>query len=116
MVKKILLFLLLAGAAFAGIFFWLRFPHGASLSEKSLTFANIQYGTMLDVVSATGVVEPRDVLLVSAEMPGVVKVLLARVNDIVAEGSVLAALDDARIQLKVEEAENGVRTAQAALA
>src|ERR1700756_2356105 len=52
-VKRVLLFLLFAGAALAGIVVWLRFPHGASLSEKTLTFANIQYGSMVDVVSAT---------------------------------------------------------------
>jgi HlyD family secretion protein len=113
--KKILLFLLFAGAALAGIFFWLRFPHGNSLTDKNLTFANVQHGTMVDVVSATGVIEPREIVVVSTEMPGVVKGLLARVNDTVAEGAVLATLEDARIQLKVEEAENGVRIAQAAL-
>jgi HlyD family secretion protein len=115
-VKKILLFLLFAGAALAGILLWYSLPHGVSLSEKSLTFANLQYGNMQDVVSATGALEPRETLVVSTETPGVVKVLLAQVNDTVAEGSVLAALDDGKLQLKVEEAENGVRTAKAALA
>ncbi|HWY87982.1 MAG TPA: efflux RND transporter periplasmic adaptor subunit [Gemmataceae bacterium] len=114
--RKILLFMLFSGAALAGILLWLFIPHGASLTEKSLTFATIQHGTMVDVVSATGVVEPRDLVVVSTEAPGMVNVLLARVNDVVGEGTVLATLDDARIQLKVEEAENGVRTAQAALA
>jgi HlyD family secretion protein len=115
-VKKILLFLLFAGAALAGIVLWYSLPHGASLSEKSLTFASLQYGNMQDVVSATGVLEPRETLVVSTEVPGVVKVLLARVNDTVGEGAVLATLDDGKLQLKVEEAENGVRTAKAALA
>jgi HlyD family secretion protein len=107
---------LFAGAALAGIFVWLYFARGVSLTEKSLAFAKIQYGTMVDAVSATGVVEPRDVVVVSTELPGLVKLLLARVNDTVEEGMVLAALDDAQIQLKVEEADNAVRTAEAALA
>jgi len=116
LLKKLFLFLICAGAALGGIVFWLGFPHGSSLSEKNLTFANLQYGTMLDVVSSTGVVEPREIMVVGSEMPGVLKVIFAHVNDIVAEGTVLATLDDSKIQLKVEEARNGVLIAQASLA
>ncbi len=116
MVRKVVLFLFFAAVTFAGIFLWLFFPRGTSLTEKSLIFANIQAGTMVDAVSATGTVEPRDIIIVSAEIPGLVKAVLARVNDTVTEGSVLALLEDSKLQLKVEEADNGVRTAQAALA
>jgi HlyD family secretion protein len=116
MVRKVVLFLLFSAAAFAGVAIWQKLPRSHSLTEKGLTFTNIQYGTIVDVVSATGIVEPRDLVVVSAEVPGLVKALLARVNDTVSEGAVLATLEDARIQLKVEEAENGVRTAQAAQA
>ncbi len=114
--KKLLLFLLLSTTALAGISLWLYFPHTASLSEKNLTFAQLQFGNMTDVVSATAVVEPAEIMVVSAEMPGVVKTTPARVNDTVQEGDTLAILEDAGAQLKVEEAENAVRTAQAALA
>jgi HlyD family secretion protein len=115
-VKKVLLFLLLAGTVLAGIGAWQLFPRGATLTEKSLTFSGLQYGNMTDVVSATGVVQPLETVVVSTEMPGLVKGLVARVNDIVVEGAVLATLDDAKFQLKVEEAMNGVATAEAAVA
>jgi HlyD family secretion protein len=115
-VKKLLLFLLLSGTALAGMLIWLGFSRSASLSEKSLSFANIQYGTMVDVVSATGTVEAREIVVVGAQVPGVIKTLKAQINDIVSEGAVLATLDDATLQLKVEEADNGRRTAEAALA
>ena len=114
-VKKVLLFLLFAGAVLAGILVWSHFSQNASLTEKSVTFASIQFGNMADVVSATGVIQPRETFVVSTEVPGIIKEPLARVNDTVLEGAVLAGLDDARFQLKVEEADNGVRTAQAAL-
>jgi multidrug efflux pump subunit AcrA (membrane-fusion protein) len=115
-VKKILLFLMLSAAALTGIFLWFHFAHSESLSEKNLTFVTIQQGTMVDVVSATGIVESPEILVVSAEVPGVLKTVRARVNDIVTEGEVLATLEDNRIQLKVEEAANGVGMAKAALA
>ncbi len=113
--KKVLLFLLFAGAVLAGILVWSHFSQNASLTEKSLTFAGIQFGNMADVVSATGVIQPREIFVVSTEVPGIVKEPLAHVNDTVLEGAVLANVDDAKFQLKVEEADNGVRTAQAAL-
>src|SRR3712207_3507262 len=71
---------------------------------------------MRDVVSATGVVEPREIVVVSAEMPGTVQSLSARVNDTVVEGTELARLDDRKILHKLEEARNGVQLAEAALA
>ncbi len=59
MVKKLLLFLLCFGAALGGIYVWLHFPRGASLSDNIVvTFVNIQCSTIVDVVSATGILEP----------------------------------------------------------
>jgi multidrug efflux pump subunit AcrA (membrane-fusion protein) len=115
-VKKILLFLLFSGAALAGILLWFFFARGDALSEKNLTFATIQQGTMVDVVSATGIVEAPEILVVNADMPGVIKAIRARVNEIVMEGEILATLEDNRILLKVEEAANGVGMAKAGLA
>jgi HlyD family secretion protein len=114
-VKKVLLFLLFAGVALAGIFLWHGLTLGVSLTEKSLKFTNLQYGNMADVVSATGVLEPREIVLVSTELPGLINSLTGRVNDTVVEGAVLATIDDATFKYKVEEAANGVKTAQAAL-
>jgi HlyD family secretion protein len=114
-VKKLLLFLLCAGAALAGVYGWTHLTRTHPLNEKSLTFANLEVVTMRDVVSATGLVEPRELLVVSSEMPGTLARLHARVNDVVAEGTELALLDDRKIALKLDEARDGVRVAEAAV-
>lgn len=114
--KKLLLVPLLALAGAAGLYWWTSAGHASPLRVRDLTFANLQLGAMRDVVSATGLVEPRETVVVSGEAPGVVLRLLARVNDTVVEGADLAHLDDRRAALKVEEARLGVQTAEATLA
>jgi HlyD family secretion protein len=114
-VKKLVLILLIAAALGAGLLFWQR-TGPPVLSERSLTFANVQLATMRDLVSATGLVEPRELILVSSEVPGTVVRLLARVNDAVVEGAELAQLDDRKIVLKLEAARIGVSGAEAAVA
>jgi multidrug efflux pump subunit AcrA (membrane-fusion protein) len=71
---------------------------------------------MRDIVSATGLLKARDIVVLGSEMPGVVQVVRGKVNQLVAEGAILAQLDDRRLALKLEEANNSVRTAKAALA
>jgi macrolide-specific efflux system membrane fusion protein len=115
-VKKLLVFLLLAGALSAGVYWWRFAPRTYSVSEDQLAFAPMQRATMREIVSATGLVKPREVVLVGSEMPGMVTHVLGKVNQHVSEGTVLAQLDDRKVRLKVEEADNGVRTAKAALA
>jgi HlyD family secretion protein len=115
-VKKLLVCLVLAGAAGAGVYYWRFAPRSQSLSESQLTFESLQIVTMRDTVGATGVLKPRDILVVACEMPGVAETVQGKVNQVVGEGAVLVQLDDRRLRLKLEEAENGMRTAKAALA
>jgi multidrug efflux pump subunit AcrA (membrane-fusion protein) len=116
-VKKFLLFLLLVGAGLAGIAVWINLPRTLSVSEGIFTYAAVEKGTMVETISATGVVqiEPDKLLIISSDMPGMVMGIAHRVNERVHEGDVLARLDDRRLKLKLEEANNGVQTAAAAL-
>lgn len=114
--KKLLVLLVLACAAAASAYYWRLGPRNYTLTENQLTFAAIQQVTMRDIVSATGLLEARDLVIVGSEMPGVVQVVRGKVNQTVLEGAVLARLDDRRLTLKLEEANNGLRTAKAALA
>ncbi len=116
MKRALFLAVALVAVAGAGWYFWKSAGRPPVLTDKTLTFAPLQHGTMRDVVSATGLVEPREILVVASEMPGTVTRLLARVNDVVAEGAELAQLDDRKVLLKLEEARNGVATAEAAAA
>jgi multidrug efflux pump subunit AcrA (membrane-fusion protein) len=114
--KKPLVLGLVLAAALVGLVAWSAWPRHRAPGEKSLTFANVQVATLRDVVSATGLVEPRAVVFVGSEMPGTVTRLVARANDVVTEGAELGQLDDRKILLKVDEARNGVKVADAALA
>lgn len=113
--KKLLLFLLLVGAGLVGIAVWINYPRARSVTEKLFTYAHVEKGTMMESVSATGVVqiEPSKMLVVCSDMPGTVVAVEGKVNDLVTEGAVLVKLDDRRIRFKWEEAQAGVDSAQA---
>jgi macrolide-specific efflux system membrane fusion protein len=114
-VKKIAIALGLAAVLAAGYWYY-QSPRPPVLSEKVLTFAPFTHGVMRDVVSATGILETRDIIIIGSEIPGTVQTLHAKANDIVFEGTMLAALDDRRIKLKVDEADDNYRMAKAAVA
>jgi HlyD family secretion protein len=113
--KKLLLFLLLVGAGLVGIAVWINYPRTRSVTEKLFSYAHVEKGTMMESVSATGVVqvEPSKMVVVCSDMPGTVVAVLGKVNDQVSEGAVLLTLDDRRIRLKWEEAQSGLESAQA---
>lgn len=115
-VRKLLIFILLVGAGLAGIGLWAVYPRAYSLTENQLQFTHVQKGTLRDAVSATGRIEPPDIVAVPCEVPGTLTAFFARPNDTVAAGAVLAQLDDHKAKLEVEEAESGVEAARAALA
>jgi multidrug efflux pump subunit AcrA (membrane-fusion protein) len=109
--------LLLVGVAVlaGGGYYWLVGFGVQPLSEKSLTFAEIRRATIRDIVSATGLIEPRETVVVSAKTAGIVVRLVGKIGDAVREGDDLATLDDAMIKLKEEEASTGVIMADAAI-
>src|SRR5262249_22790811 len=72
-------------------------------------------GPMLESISATGSLHPQEVLVVSSQLPGMVIDVPGEVNAVVPEGAVLARLDPRTLELKLEEARDGVATAQAAV-
>ena len=113
--KKWLLLLLLVAAVGGGLYYWWRSAGVQPLHEKTLTFAEVRRATIRDIVSATGLVEPRETVVVSSEIPGTVTRLLGRVGDPVTEGAELAHLDERRIILKIEEAETGIKMAESAI-
>jgi multidrug efflux pump subunit AcrA (membrane-fusion protein) len=114
--KKVLALSLFAVIAVCGPAAWYTWPRGHALSERDLTFASLQRATLRDVVSAIGLIEPREIVYVSSEMPGTVTRLLAGANDVVPEGTELGQLDDQKTALKVEEARTGLALADAAVA
>jgi HlyD family secretion protein len=114
-VKKLLVLLLLLAACVVAGAWWFNSSGPAPMTEATFTFASVERGELVDSVSGTGILHPREIILVASEQPGVVVEVLAGVNDTVTEGAVLARLDPRRLQLKDKEAEDGVETARAFL-
>ena len=122
--KKWLILLLLACLVGGGLYFWWGLTGVQPLQEKALTFAEVRQVTIRDTISATGMVEPREIVFVASEMPGTIMRISPRtekssiplsIGDSVFERDVLAQLDDHRIKLKLAEAETGVELADSAI-
>ena len=110
-----MLLLLLAVTIGGGLYFWWGLTGVQPLQERTLTFAEVRQVTIRDTISATGLVEPREIVFVSSEAPGTVVRLSKRIGDTVLEGAELAQLDDRRIRLKIEEANTGIKMAESAI-
>jgi HlyD family secretion protein len=115
-VKKWFFLLLLLAGAGGGAYWWWSHSGAQPLTEKGLTFGEVRQATIRDIVSATGQIEPREIVVVTSETPGIIKRLIGRVGDTVTEGMPLAYLDDRKIALKQDEAKNAIELADAALA
>jgi HlyD family secretion protein len=113
-VKKWWLVLLLAAVLGTGLYFWWGLTGVQPLHEKSLKFAEVCRMTMRETVSATGRVEPREIVQVCSELSGSVLCISKGIGDTVFEGTGLARLDDRRLVLKLEEANTLIKTAEAA--
>src|SRR4029077_9401642 len=113
--KKLLLVLLLLGAAVTGAVYWFNRPRTLAVHPDLFTYENVARGTLTETVSATGLGQPRELLLVGSDSAGTVVELPADVNDSVEEGQVLLRLGDRRARLKVAEGEGGRAGARAGL-
>jgi HlyD family secretion protein len=111
-VKKLLLIVVLLGVVLVGGAYWLKRPRTVAVSEEIFTYTPVEYGDLRETVSATGVLKPRDVLLITSELPGTVVQVLAKVNELVKDGQPVLKLDDSLLSLKVREAQNAVEQAQ----
>ena len=113
--KKLAFVILIAGGCAGAAYYWQQTQARPTLLEKSITTTPLQFVTMRDVVSATGIVQPRETVVVSSEMPGIVVKLPGKINDRIREGEPIAYLDDRKIKLKLAEAQNAGVLAQAAV-
>src|ERR1700722_4518030 len=89
-VKKWFFFLLLLAGAGGGAYWWWSHSGAQPLTEKGLTFGEVRQATIRDIVSATGQIEPREIVVVTSETPGIIKRLIGHVGQSVIEGEELA--------------------------
>jgi HlyD family secretion protein len=75
----------------------------------------VQRGTLDEVISATGRLQPREIYIVGAEVAGKVTAVLADYNQTVAEGDVLLRLDDRLAKARLEQADTAVQLARSAV-
>jgi HlyD family secretion protein len=111
-VKKLLATIaLLAAALTAGVISWQR---GAAkpVSDKG-GWQPIEYGSITETVSATGVLQPREVVVVGTELAGRVAEVLVDIGAAVEKDQPLARMDDRLARLRVKQAEVAVELAKA---
>jgi HlyD family secretion protein len=113
-VKRLLLFLVLIGVALTAAAYWYN-PGSRSTGEEGYTLAPVEYGTIVESVSATGQLVPREVNAVASQLPGeVVKIYPeADLNRTVEKGQPLIQLDDRMAKTKLEAAKAAVLAAKA---
>src|ERR1051325_9736657 len=109
--KKLLVLLLLIGLALAGVAWWLNQKNQRGPEASEYTTLPVEYGAIRDVVSATGLVQPREVFPVGTELAGKVVAVLADFNQTVAEGDPLVQLDDRMARQRLGQAELAVQLA-----
>jgi HlyD family secretion protein len=115
-VKKLLTVLILIGVGLAGVAWWLNQSGTRPVTPDLFTYAQVVRGPMVESISATGPLQPQEILLVSSQIPGLVVDVPGKVNAVMSEGEVLARLDARNLELQLEEARDGVAMAEATIA
>jgi HlyD family secretion protein len=114
-VKKLMLVLIVGALTLMGVALWLYGRRSAAAENIAWTTAPVELGTLDEVVSATGLVQPREVFIVGSELAGKVVAVNADFNQVVHEGDVLLRLDDRMARQRLNQAQTAVRLANAAV-
>ena len=102
--KKLLFLLLVLGAGLAGVAYWVSYDRRHGHDADVYTVVPAEFGKVSEVVSATGIVQARDVFPVGTELSGKIVEVLADFNQTVHEGDLLLRLDDRMARDRVRQA------------
>ena len=111
-VKKSLLILLVLGAAGAAT--WRLMPQKIAPENRYMT-APLERGSITQIVSANGTLNPVKLVNVGSQVSGIVKKLYADFNDHVQAGQILLELDPALNQAQLQQSMANVSNAKASL-
>lgn len=113
--KRLVIGLALVAAALTASLYWINRSSTSVNGVEGFTLSSVQYGPMLETVSATGMLQPHEVAAVGSELSGKVIEIYpnAEVTKIVAEGEPLLKLDDRMARIKLDQARTAIRLAQA---
>ncbi len=101
-----------AGVVLAAFALWVSLGNG----EKYIyTTKTASQGDIVVTVSATGTLQPLNEVDVGSELSGIVRVVEVDYNDRVRKGQVLARLDTAKLQARVQQSRAALETARAKL-
>ncbi len=101
--------LLLAGGGWA----YTQSSHSEEAEKAKTSLATLATGTLEDLVTAQGTLEPKDYVDVGAQASGQVKVLAAEVGDEVKKGDLIAEIDPEVFETRVAADEARLKTLQA---
>lgn len=104
--------LLLLAVLGGGIWWWMQARQGSAEGPAYRTEAAVT-GDITVTVTATGTVEPTNVVDISSELSGTLAEVLADFNDTVARGDVLARLDTQKLEASVRLNEANLEAAEA---
>ena len=100
--------LLLAGLGTGGYVYW----NGEQKPPVKYKTAKIERGTITQIVTATGTINPVITVQVGSQVSGIIKALYADFNSVVKAGQVVALIDPVPFQAKVTEMEGNLQNAQ----
>ena len=106
--KKLIFLILFIATSLGVTAYWFIRLREPTTELDQYTLVPAEYGRVADVVTATGLVQARDVFQVGTELGGKVVEVLADFNQVVKEGDVLLRLDDRMARQKLRQAEVAV--------
>ncbi len=112
--KKLLFALVLVMLGLAAAAWWLN-PSRREAAEPSFSVVPVEYGSLVESVSATGALQPQEVFPVGTQLAGKVVEVAADFNQTVSEGDVLLRLDDWAAVQKQRQAETALQLARASV-
>ncbi len=112
--KKILIVLAIVLILGAGTFFGYRAYKTKNQAPEYKT-ENVTRGSIIAQVIATGTVNPVTLVPVGSQVSGTIKKLYADFNSVVRKGQVIAQIDPALFQAKVDQGEADLKNIQAQL-
>jgi HlyD family secretion protein len=98
--KKLVLFLILLAAAGGGTFYY--YKYGKTVEKPQVIQATVSRGDIIEVVNATGTLEPMRRVDVGSQVSGVVQEIFVDYNSIVKKGQVLAKIDPTLLEVQVD--------------
>ena len=110
--KMVVLFIILVVAMVAGGVYWFGFKKEKPVRYKTGT---VQRGDLTALVVANGTVNPVTIVQVGSQISGTILKLFADFNSVVTKGQVIAQIDPALLQAKVDQTQADLRNAQAVL-